>query len=55
VPFLLIALIGWHLRAGMRLPNNNIHEVHLGAPLSMKPFEWLDRANRCGSCQGPKV
>jgi hypothetical protein len=38
VPFLLKACIGRSFGTGMRLANENIHEVHLRAPMGMKLF-----------------
>ncbi len=51
VPHLLFkAMIGGHVRAGVRLTNDDIYEVHLLAPSAVEFTERLDRAcrNRSG-------
>jgi hypothetical protein len=39
-------MIGGHVRAGVRLTNDDIYEVHLLAPSTVEFTERLDRACR---------
>ncbi len=54
-PLLLKAVIGWHCRARMRLPDHHVYEVHLRSPLGIELFERLDRAHRDRSCKRAKM
>ena len=53
--FLIETVIGGHVRAGVRLADDDIHEVHLIAPSVVKFTERLDRACRDRSGERAKV